>query len=285
MRIAALVVLALCATAAADAGKRPYLDSNPGLLRDLAGTPRIAIVGSATFVSKSTKEIEASDAGGFLATDATHARDTDAIAADKKAYWVAADLIEFEIGCGMAPCPPPPPPPPAKSHGTFLWQLGATDWELVAMAASPTVTGKEQAAAMKLGTKPPAIDKKIDAGAEDAVKLFEATLGDPKALAKSVSARKDVVLFGSEPAERTVGGAKVAAKLQGWNLALKVRDGIQAGTTSSKTVAWVTANVDATSLKKPKDKPVPYRLFVIYEKTGAEWKLVHANFAYIAPDA
>ena len=91
------------------------------------------------------------------------------------------------------------------------------------------------------------------------------------------------MLYGNEPAERTTGGAKVKAKLEAWKLAFKVRDGIQAGTTASKTIAWVAANVYSTSAKKPKDKPIPYRVFTLYEKTGADWKLVHANFAYIAP--
>ena len=29
---------------------------------------------------------------------------------------------------------------------------------------------------------------------------------------------------------------------------------------------------------------IPYRLFALYEKTGADWKLVHANFTYIVAE-
>lgn len=287
MRMATCVVMvaALGGVAAAEDPSPPSLNGD-GVLDDSWNAPRFAFVGRMAYVSpKTSKETTDSDAGGLLTSGNVIARQTRALSADKKAFWIATDIVDFEIGCGMSPCPPPPPPPPAKAHGTFLWQLGAKEWELVAFGASPTVTGKEQAASIKLGTQPSAIAKKVDAGAEDAVKVFESTIGDPKALSKSVSVRKDVVLYGNEPAERTVGGAKVAAKLQSWSLTFKVRDGIQAGVTSSKTVAWVAANLDATSLKKPKDKPVPYRLFALYEKTGADWKLVSANFAYITPPA
>lgn len=277
-----MAVVALCGVAAADEVYPPSLNSD-GILDESWNAPRFAFAGRTAFVSPKTAKETADAEDANLTSGWVTARQTRAFSADKKTFWIATDIIEFEIGCGMAPCPPPPPPPPARSHGTFLWQRGASDWELVAFAATPTVSGKEQAQAIKAGAVPASIPRKVDAGAEDAVKVFEATIGDPKALAKSVSTRKEVVLFGSEAAERTVGGAKVAAKLQGWNLAFKVRDGIQAGTTSSKTVAWVAANLDSTSLKKPKDKPVPYRLFAIYEKTGADWKLVSASFAYITP--
>jgi len=94
-------------------------------------------------------------------------------------------------------------------------------------------------------------------------------------------ARKDVVLYGSELSERTVGGDNVKAKLAAWKLAFKVRDGIQAGLTASKTVAWVAANVDATSLKNPKDKPTPYRALFLYEKTAGTWQIVHAHFSFV----
>ena len=114
------------------------------------------------------------------------------------------------------------------------------------------------------------------------MKKFEATLGDPKALAASVSARKDVVLYGSEFAERYVGAA-AKAQLAKWNLAFKVQGGIQAGVGAAKTIAWVAANVDASSIKNPKAATTPYQLFAIYEQTGADWQLVAAHFAFVKP--
>lgn len=50
---------------------------------------------------------------------------------------------------------------------------------------------------------------------------------------------------------------------------------------SNNGIAYVAANVDATNLKRPKDKPVPYRLLAIYENAGG-WKLVSAHFSYLA---
>jgi len=180
----------------------------------------------------------------------------------------------------MAPCPPEPPPGPADWHATVLWDHGGKQPEVVVWHIARVVAAKAQKAALTKGTTPAAIAKKID-GAEELVKAFEASIGDPKALAKTVSDRKDVVLYGNEAKERTVGGAKVKAKLTAWNLGFTVRDGIQAGLTSSKTVGWVAANVNAKSPKKPKDKPVPYRLLFIYEKKGTEWKLVNAHFSFV----
>jgi len=195
---------------------------------------------------------------------------------DKATHWVAADLIPFEIGCGAAPCPPEPPPGPAEWHATALF-----DGErVVVWHIARVVDAKAQKVALEKGTVPPAIKKKID-GAEELVKVFEASIGDPKALAATVSDRKDVVLYGNEAKERTVGGAKVKAKLLAWKLGFAVRDGIQAGLTSSKAIGWVVANVDAKSAKKPKDKPVPYRLLFLYEKKGTAWKLVSANFSFV----
>src|SRR5262249_60023024 len=108
-------------------------------------------------------------------------------------------------------------------------------------------------------------------------KKFEATIGDVKAFAKTVSQRNDVVLYGSELAERTVGGNEVRAQLAKWKLAFKVRDGVQAGISSSKTTAWVAANLDAS---KPGDKkPTPYRALLVYEKhADTGWGVVPLHF-------
>lgn len=50
-----------------------------------------------------------------------------------------------------------------------------------------------------------------------------------------------------------------------------------AGVTTSKTVAWLVANVDAV---RPGDKvATAYRLLAIYEKTGSTWRIVQLNFS------
>ncbi|CAN5730420.1 hypothetical protein BH11MYX3_BH11MYX3_37720 [soil metagenome] len=86
------------------------------------------------------------------------------------------------------------------------------------------------------------------------------------------------MLLGSELSERFT-GPKVKAQLQSWNLVFKVRDGVRAGLSRSGKVAWVAANVDASQVKRPKAKPIPYRVFAVYELTGTDWKLVQLQFS------
>ncbi len=199
---------------------------------------------------------------------------TVAYAADGSAAWVAADLWASSP-CGMDSCMHAKPDP---MHATALYDK-AGGWQPVTWLASRVYGGAEQAKAVAHGVKLMGLARKVD-GAEEVVKQLEATIGDAKALAATVSARKDVVLYGSDLGERYVGGPRVRAKLIAWALAFKVHDGIQAGVTSSKTVAWVAANVDATSAKHPKDKPVPYRMLFVYENTGGAWQLVQAQFSF-----
>ena len=49
----------------------------------------------------------------------------------------------------------------------------------------------------------------------------------------------------------------------------------------SKTTAYVAANVDATSQARPNDKPLPYRIPVIYEQVGAAWQIVALHFSVV----
>jgi hypothetical protein len=200
------------------------------------------------------------------------------VSADGKTAWIAANAkgVLQPHDCAPGPCGKNTDPP---LHATGLLEKGAKEWRWVAWHIANPVKAKEQPYYVKQGVLPDVLPKSIS-GAEDVVKVFEASLGDPKAFAATVSDRKDVVLYGSELAERTVGGAKVKAKLVGWKLVFRVRDGIQAGLTSSKTVAWVAANVDASSIKKPKNPSEPYRVLALYEKTGSEWMLVQAHFSF-----
>jgi hypothetical protein len=120
--------------------------------------------------------------------------------------------------------------------------------------------------------------ERVDPAAAEAVKRFRATLGDPAAFAKSISDRKDVVLFGSDLNERYVGGAAVRATLATWKLAFAIRDGVAAGVTASKTVAWVAAYVDARMAGKPTPSAV-YLVSAVYEKHGTSWDIVLLQFS------
>jgi hypothetical protein len=186
-----------------------------------------------------------------------------ATAGDGKAAWVATDLA-FREYCAKPSCDKDPPW--ALGHMTAVFDAGkliAWDITKLAKANKPSAF--------------PAITRAVDAPAQAAEKQFEETLGDPAALAKTVSDRKDVVLYGSDPGERFVGGAAVRAQLAKWKLGFKLRDGVQAGATASGSLAFVVANVDAA---KPSAKTAtPYRLFAVYEKTAAGWQLVVLQFS------
>lgn len=198
-----------------------------------------------------------------------------AFSANGEAAWVAVDLATFEV-CGDETCPKVPKPN-ARYHATAL-VTGGAPWQPVMWHVGEALDSKAYAAA-KLGTTLDEVPARIGR-ADAAVALFRATIGDPAALAKTVSTRADVVLYGTDRKERYVGGKKVAATLKKWSLAFTVVDGLVADTTASGTIAWVAANVDAVSTKKPRAKPDPYRMTAIYEKTDAGWKLVNLQFSY-----
>ncbi|HUS32348.1 MAG TPA: nuclear transport factor 2 family protein [Kofleriaceae bacterium] len=193
---------------------------------------------------------------------------------DGSVAWVASDVT---VGCVeqagdecMAGIGTP-------LHATGVLLKAGKDWQWIAWHFAEVTTAKEQAALVKNGVVPGAIPRSVT-GAEDVVAVFEKSFADPKELAASVSTRKDVVLYGSSVAERVVGGAKVKAKLKGWNLSFKVRDGIQAGLVGT-TVGWVAANVDAAAAKGKPATSSPYRVLAVYEKSGSAWKLVQVHFS------
>jgi hypothetical protein len=219
-----------------------------------------------------------------------------ASSADGAVAWIATDLVVFDQ-CDFKENIPPDPQgdvyicpdrkqakedehgfrwtPAGALHATAVWERRKTGWQPLAWHLSTPVGAKAQAEAVAKGRKPPVIAKQIEPAAADAAKLFTSTLNQ---LAKTVADRPDVVLYGSAPKERYVGGAAVRKQLEAWNLTFSIRDGIEAGASASGTVAWVLANVDATS---PKAKAkVPYRLWTVYEKTGAAWKLVQLHFSF-----
>ncbi|MDB4962568.1 MAG: hypothetical protein JWP01_2567 [Myxococcales bacterium] len=181
----------------------------------------------------------------------------------------------------VADCEEPKINPPVITL-LLLEKVGKT-WNPVTVHSAIAIPDKALAKAVAGGTTLPPIPSRIDEGAREAVELFKASLADPKQFAASISKRKDAILIGSAPNQKTVGGAKVAATLARWKLALTIRDGIAAGTTASKTVAWVAANVDARPAGKPTASPTPYRVLCIYEQTKAKaWQLVAVEFSFPA---
>jgi hypothetical protein len=194
--------------------------------------------------------------------------------ADGKSAWIATD-IEYVFPCGMEGCEKIVPP---RTHASGL--VDASGHAIAWHVGVVSLGGNTKASVRKLGKPiaPPVLPAGIDAGAEDPVKLFKASLADPKALAKTVSDRKDAVLLGSDAGERYIGGPAIRATLLRWKLGFTVRDGIQAGVATSKTTAWVAANVNAGK------KSIPYRVLAIYDKQGSEWQLVLLHFSIVTAD-
>lgn len=236
--------------------------------------PRFAFrVGDVAALDPKQEDLELEFEVGF----AVH-KSTVGLSGDGRSAWVSAHLAWFEP-CGDESCPRVPKPDGFYQASMLLEDRGG--WKPVAWIVDTPVDARTQARMLKEGAAPNAISGLTRKGAEEAVALFQASIGDPKALAKTVTTRADAALFGSDLKERYIGGKKVAATLTRWNLAFKVRDGIQAGVAGSGNVAWVAANVDATSVKKPGSKPTPYRVFCIYEKGDAGWKLVVMHFSFV----
>lgn len=238
------------------------------------GTPRFAFTGSTTHVAPKSGDAARKGADGESLRGKTP---TLATSKDGTVAWLAVDIGDYGI-CGEGDCARRP----AWSwyHGTGLFEKVGAKWQPVAWHIASVVTAKDQTAAMTKAVTLAPIPRSIGSGAEAAAALFESTIGDVAALAKSVSPRKDVVLYGSELKERYVGAA-AAKTLAGWKLSFKVTDGVQAGVTANKQVAWVAANVAASSPKRPKDKPTPYRVLAVYENAGG-WKLVQLHFSFTA---
>ncbi len=188
---------------------------------------------------------------------------------------VSTTLGEFAY-CAKPGCP-------GQAAETFLRAVTVLDkvgdtWQPIAWAITPPIPGDSQVAAMAAKIVPDVI-KRDTTGADDVAKLFETALGDPKLFAAAVADKKEAVLYGSELAERYVTGKVVKAQVASWGLGFKVRDGVRAGLSAHGNLAWVAANVDGRFVKNPKMAPVPYRVFAVLEKIGADWKFVALEFS------
>ena len=198
-----------------------------------------------------------------------------ATAADPDTAWISTHLGEHYAQCGKAGCAKETPD--AWLRATALFEKSNGTWQPVAWSITPAIPGTSQQEAIDQNIGPDAITRST-AGADDVAKLFEGSIGDPKKFAATFSDRKEVVMFGSELAERYV-GKQAKSQVTAWNFAFTVRDGVRAGVSKSGNMAWVAANVDAKPVKSPKTKALPFRAFALYEKTGTDWKLVSLQFS------
>jgi hypothetical protein len=190
------------------------------------------------------------------------------LAADGHAGWAAADSGVIVV-CGFGDCKKVlrDAAREAKVNPPYHHTALVDDGKLLFLHVGSTGKGVGYDGSMQA---------QIADDARPVVEQFQKSIADPKAFAATISARKDVVLYGTEPNERFVGAA-ARATLVKWDLSLAVHGGIRAGVTKSKTVAWIAADVDARAAKSKTS--TPYRLTVVYEKTGTEWKIVQIHFS------
>jgi hypothetical protein len=278
MRVIVFVGVAL-SVAAPRAHASPAADLEK-MFRQLANDDQSSDAPKPRF-AMSNLEVQATDDDLYNAYDRLGGLDsmTDKVSIgltdDGKAAWLASDRRLVGDcggdggGCGKTL---------ATTHVSGVFELGKDGWAPVVWDVATDVSGKEQSQMIADGKELAAIPAKI-VGADAAAALFSSTIGDPKALAKTVSARKDTLLYGSEKGERFT-GAQVATTLLKWNLAFKVHDGVRAGTSANGALAWVAANVDATPVVKPRAKATPYRALFVYLKAGDHWELVQAQFSF-----
>lgn len=194
--------------------------------------------------------------------------------ADPDTAFISTYLGEYSScpsgGCAKAT-------PESWLRATAVFEKANGVWQPLAWALTPAIPGPDQVSAMNDGIVPDKIDRDVK-GAEAVALVFETTLADPKLLGATVSARKETSMYGSELNER-YSGDQVKRQLGSWGLLFKVRDGVRAGLSKSGRIAWVGANIDAVQVRRPKAKPIPYRVFAIYELDGKDWKLLHLQFS------
>jgi hypothetical protein len=193
---------------------------------------------------------------------------------DPETAFVTANLGEFS-NCPNTGCAKSSPESWLRATAVFEKVTGI--WQPLAWSITSPIPGDSQVAAMAEGVVPDKIARSVT-GADAVALLFETTIADAKTFSATVSKRAETVMLGSELSERYI-GPQVAKQIKAWNLVFKVRDGLRAGVSKSGKVAWVAANVDAGQVKRPKAKPIPYRVFAIYELDGKDWKLVQLQFA------
>jgi len=211
---------------------------------------------------------------GFPENALADAGKTVVVQTDPDTAVISTHLSEFS-SCPAAGCAKQAPESTLRAVAVLEKANG--NWQPVAWAITHSILSASQQDAMEQGIVPDKIGRNTT-GADEIAKQFETTAADPKAFAASFSDRKEVVMFGSELPERYVGG-KAKTQITSWNFAFKVRDGLRAGVSKSGNLAWVAANVDATSVKNTKMKPIPFRMFAVYEKSAAGWKVVEVEFS------
>jgi hypothetical protein len=163
-------------------------------------------------------------------------------------------------------------------------------WAVSAAALAETPSGREvKAEAARDAIVPPASGAagKVDPHAADAVERFKKGLLDQQVWGDDLEARSDAVVIG--PTAGDVSRGKTAVQ-RAWKARLrsKVREATSGETTAAMTpdgqLVWLS--VPVTRVADDED-PMPLRIFAVYERDGAGWKMIalHEALAFGEPGA
>lgn len=170
--------------------------------------------------------------------------------------------------------------------------LSNTDdiWSVTAAALAETPTGKQvKAEAARDAIVPPggASAGKLDPNAAAAIEKFRRGLVDQQTWGDELASRSDAIVVG--PTAGDVARGKQAIKrLWKARLKSKVREALSGELTAERTadgqLVWISAPVTRVA---DDEGPIPLRIFTIYEKDGATWKMIalHESLALDQPGA
>jgi ketosteroid isomerase-like protein len=152
-----------------------------------------------------------------------------------------------------------------------IWQV-----QSAALAETPSMKSiREQL--KKDAIVPPGLSgvAKSDPGAKPALDKFTKGLADQEIWGADLGSRSDAIVIGPATGDVTRGKSEIR-KLWKKRTKANTRDTAAGDVSSSVTpdgeLAWVSAPV--VQFADDSDDPLPLRVFAVYEKAGADWKLI-----------
>jgi ketosteroid isomerase-like protein len=161
-------------------------------------------------------------------------------------------------------------------------------WLVTAASLAYTPPMKQVRAKLeKDAVVPPGVSgvKKLDNAARAAVDRFTRGLADPAIWGDDLGGRTNAVVIGPAAGDVTRGKGDIKKlwkkRAKSFVRAAPAGD-VSAGVTADGQLAWVSAPVVRFA---EDDEPLPLRMFAVFEKSGADWKLIalHEALAFDEP--
>ncbi len=161
-------------------------------------------------------------------------------------------------------------------------------WSLSAAFLAETPTGRQvKAEAARDAIVPPGATgaAKLDPNAEAAVEQFKKGLVEQQTWGDELASRSDAILVGPTAGD-VVRGKPAIKRLWKARMRSNVREAtsgeITAAMTPDAQLVWITVPVTRVA---DDEEPTPLRIFAIYEKAGAAWKMIalHEAVAFGEP--